>query len=167
MCQDINIAYQTSILWGLKGCALFPNCPLLKKKKTKFDSVRVAFLFSNQNFWMDEKKKKKKKWCYLLMVLFYNFLRSQDRVFPEIRNRALKPYRNMCRDSRIRSDASLRIRLSLHGILLRETTVTDTEKTWRIEIKQRSLYVRGMTNTATKHSSSIRTNRGDRYHTAR
>ena len=26
-------------------------------------------------------------------------------------------------------------------ILLRETTVTDTEKTWRIEIEQRSLYV--------------------------
>ena len=27
------------------------------------------------------------------------------------------------------------------GILLRETTVTETEKTWRIEIEQRSLYV--------------------------
>ena len=75
-----------------------------------------------------------------------HFLRSQDRVFPEI----LKPSRNMCSDSRIRSDPSLRIRLSLHGILLRETTVTETEKTWRIEIKQRSLYVRRMTNTATK-----------------
>ena len=28
-------------------------------------------------------------------------------------------------------------------ILLTETTVTDTEKTWRIEIEQRSLYVIG------------------------
>ena len=28
-------------------------------------------------------------------------------------------------------------------ILLRETTVTETEKTWRIEIEQRSLYVLG------------------------
>ena len=28
-------------------------------------------------------------------------------------------------------------------ILLRETTVTETEKTWRIEIEQRSLYVSG------------------------
>ena len=30
--------------------------------------------------------------------------------------------------------------------LLRETTVTETEKTWRIEIEQRSLYVRGRLN---------------------
>ena len=49
----------------------------------------------------------------------------------------------MRRDQIGKTNENLTAHLFVPGqrILLRETTVTETEKTWRIEIEQRSLYV--------------------------
>ena len=52
----------------------------------------------------------------------------------------------MRRDQIAKTNENLTAHLFVPGqrILLRETTVTEIEKTWRIEIEQRSLYVLGL-----------------------